>query len=268
MKSNRLLPHQFGAGNTADGTRIEQALATLVSLYNDVPPSLIQRRWSPSHMVWGLTPSSAAAAAQFMNTDNTAGPSITPTNPQRVKSNAVFVNTSNPAGYYDGFLNMEVTFSTSSPVIIGSAGVLAELQPAGPYNNEWLFGATPPTGYTPAQASHEFTFQVCVSDGWDMENRKKLRQESLVYNLPASAFKFSPASTAAVVDTLVPAHPEGVFNGYAITPMPLILVPGGARVVFQWTIPKPLAAGVSSFFTKPTQRNVWNLFAQVWRPTR
>lgn len=62
MSSNRLLPYQFAPGLDASPTRIEQSLLKLAELYDDVPAEFMQRRWSPSHMLWGFSPPSVTMA--------------------------------------------------------------------------------------------------------------------------------------------------------------------------------------------------------------
>jgi len=277
VKTNRLLPHQFAPGSTIDGTRIEQALQALVALYNDVPPALVLRRWSQSSMVWGLSPSLKFDGfdPQFLSRDNserasTLEPPTTFRNEQRAKSTVVQPTDWSALPVVVDTRTMEVTFATSTPIIIGALALMAEVQTLGAieYNKVWEYGAAPPPGKNPGDPSDDFTLQVCVSDGWDIENRKKLRQESLVYNMRSDAFKFDPSGTgAATVDNIDPAHPSGVFDGYAVIPAPLILVPAGARVVIQWTLPIWSAETASNWSNIPAQRNVWNVCAQVWRPT-
>lgn len=278
MKTNRLLPHQFAPGSTLDGTRIEQALQALVALYNDVPPALVLRRWSQSSMVWGLSPSLSTYHSDYQWLDGINDANYAPsnleiptsyTNKERAKSTNIQPLTDWLAGPVVLFANtMEVTFATSTPIIIGNFAVLAEVDAAMPYGytNPWEYGVAPPTGKNPGDPSDDFTLQVCVSDGWDIENRRKLRQESLVYNMRSDAFRFDPSGVGAV-DTIQPAHPFGVFDGFAVMAGPLILVPAGARVVMQWSLPRYDTSTASGWGLTPAKNNAWSLCAQVWRPT-
>ena len=272
MKSNRLLSQQFAGGNTLDGTRIEHALQDLAAKFNAVPADLVGRRWSPSQMVWGLTPSlrSDPVLLQWLDGINdtslpgaaTLQPPTSFQNVQRVKSCGL-----DSVGEMSDFGQqcMEVTFATAEPTIIGSMAVLAEVQ--ADYPNDWTYGVAPPPGHIAGEFTNDFTLQVTVADAWDLENRKKLRQESLLYRLPSNAFLFSAAAIPA--DTGLPAHPLGLmFNGRALLPSPLVLVPAGSRVVLQWTLPAYAFPDRASWPPAAAQGNVWSLCAQVWRATR
>lgn len=272
MATNRLLPYQFGDGNTVDATRIETAFEKLVELYNDVPADLIRRRWTPSEMIWGINPFDLNEVGSYtgnpyfipflrsyntVNWQDTVQPVESYQNPQRVKS-ARFDGVLNPPN--SDLLTWEVSFAPSRPVIIGYLAVFAEYQATGPYTNDWdLF-----TG------GKGFTLQVTVDDAWDVENRKKLRQESLIYNTESGAFRFNP-SDIKPTDTMQPPSPlaaatDRAFNGFAVVADPIVLIPAKARVRFQWTI--PLSVVPNSWGEYPNQGNLWSLCAQVWEATR
>lgn len=285
MATNRLVSHQFGPGVTLDGTRIEHALRDLVALYNDVPADLVLRRWSPSTLVWGMTPPSTSIVVPWMSEHNgSAGLSTYERpdaediqNPYRVKSTrhaVVSPNESNSQVF-------DVTFAAVHPVVIGAFTVMAEWQKVGPYQNNWTYGAVPPTGKANGDPTEDFTLQVCVSDAWDIENRKKLRQESLVYRIRSDAFLNQIISVAAGVTGmpphgLLPTHPQldgagnpVAFSGFAVANAHPVLVPSGARVHFILTIPKYGAANTSSWsHTMPQIGNVWSLSATCWEATR
>ena len=264
---------------TLDGTRIEQALLDLVGKFNDVPPNLVRRRWSQSAMVWGLSPGAGYSPApyQWLSSDNDSSSFSTfepPTatqirNYQRAKSTRLSEPVDLGSPKLDATPTMEVTFATSSPLVIGALTLFAEVQTAGVvvYTNPWEYGALPPPGRVNGESGDDFTLQVCVSDGWDIENRKKLRQEALIYNMVAESMQFNPAGVVPA-DTIIPAHPCGIYNGFALTMTPPVLVPAGARVVFQMSIPKYDTNTASTWYPpEGAMRNVWSLHAQIWRPT-
>ena len=283
MSSNRLVPWQFGPGVTADATRIEQAIAALVALYDDVPPEFVQRRWSPSTLVWGFTPPLAVVPDTrprfpFLEAINdTAQASATPQglttfrNPQRVKSSAVPAIDVVALGPTRNLLTWETTIGVTRPCIVAATSVFAEHQVgrAGniSYINNWVYGAGAVAPAVPGQPTTDFTLQCCVSDGWDLENRRKLRQESLLWRMRSDAFAYSPAGIAGT-DGMVPFHPIGNFLGFALTPAPLILVPAGARIVFQFTIPLYSPTNFSTWDVRPDLGNVWSLNGLVFHPTR
>lgn len=276
MSTNRLLPHQFAPGVTLDGTRIEQALIALVDQFNDVPPDCVQKRWSPSWMVWGLSPEKTAAPRNLpflvgLNHPAFGSSSLeavtSTSNPYRAKSAHLA-----PTGDIGRVL--EVSFVSSKPVIIGGLCVMAEAETSGgPYQNRWKYGATPPAGKVTGDPTDDFTLQATVSDGWDLENRKKLRQEALVCRRPSSAFLFSPvAESVAVVDSILPPRPltggvQEPFRGFAVSVSPLILVPRQGRVRFQFTIPGYPNADASTWGAYPANGNAWSLAACIYEAT-
>lgn len=287
MATNRLLPHQFGPGITLDGTRIEQALRALIDKYNDVPADLVLRRWSPSPMVWGFTPAGqlalpAALPSPFLpEVNTTAGavfePPTTIYNPYRVKSLMY-------PGVESGDVvsrSWEVSFVPGRPVLVGSLTLLAEYQTKGAWmRNRWLYEAGAAAfGEVNNTPCKDITLQTCISDGWDVENRKKLHQESLVFEVRSDAFKnqadgFVPAQTTqpphpAALLFPVPPDVPGVFRGFIVEGMPMVLVPAGARVHFILTIPEYADATASTWDIKnPDVDNAWNLHAQIWEATR
>ena len=283
MSSNRLLPYQFAPGLDASPTRIEQSLLELAKLYDDVPPDLVKRRWSPSPLLWGFSPPSVQPnGSPYLEEYNWAFGGTNPithdqlTNTYRAKSTQVDGITFEgyPAG--GGLLTWEVTMLASHPMIIGSFVVMAGLITAelSNYLNSWRYGVSPPPGYDIDQPTQDFTLQVCISDGWDLENRKKLRQESLTYKMRSDAFEFSPAGLPAVgSDPTKPPFPSDAlrhpvcWNGFAVMADALVLVPVGARVVFQWTIPRYPDPDNSTWGSDPTKGNTWNLRALTYSPT-
>ncbi len=270
MNTNRLTPHQMAIGNTADATRIEQCLMRLAELYDDVPPEFVQRRWSPSPLVWGFTPPqqglfSASFGLPFLPNTHGATFGGKPTcNPQRVKSCAA------PGLIAAEHRTWEVSCLFSRPKIIGSLAVFAEV--CGPVfpsrpKNEWLYGATPPAPFDANDPTQDFTLQVCISDGWDLENRKKLRQESLTYQTRSDAFKYSQRAISGAPTALPKSPHNSKWAGFAVTTQALVLVPAGARVIFQWTIPQYAVATDSTWPVDPRTGNVWSLNALCYSPT-
>lgn len=277
MSSNRLLPYQFAPGLDASPTRIEQSLLELAKLYDDVPADLVRRRWSPSPLLWGFSPPQVdAAGTPFLSAYNFAFGGDHPvdanqlTNKYRCKScsaDGITVDTGD-------FLTWEVTMLASYPMIIGSLVVMAGAFVA-PYHNQWLYGVhgpDAPGGHADGSPTEDFTLQVCISDGWDLENRKKLRQESLTYKMRSDAFKtFSVPAISA--DPTLPEMPLDAlrnptyWNGFAVMADALVLVPVGARIVFQWTIPYYNDPDMSTWGIHPTRGNTWNLRALTYSPT-
>jgi len=274
MPTNRLLPWQFAVGSTLDGTRIEQALMRLAELYDDVPADLVQRRWSPSSMVWGFSPPDPATPSSlpWMGGLNKAGLKNNTLqnigavrNVQRVKSCAV------PTIHLDrtdeDLFTMEVSFKPSRPVVIGQLTVMAQFQSGGQYQNRWKYGAIPPPGKVQGDGTTDFTLQCCIDDGWSLDDRKKLRQESLLWQTSSDAFLFT--RTAPPAQWVNPPNPIGAWIGLAVISAPLILVPAMGRVRFQWTIPLYDApADTSSWGEFPWIGNVWSMTAECWEATR
>lgn len=272
MSTNRLTTHQFGPGVTADGTRIEQALRELVALYNDVPADLVLRRWSCSPLVWGWSPPTTGTnALPFMGHLNTSGSVLQPPtaaqihNTQRVKSCRA---NSSIAGMY----TVEVALTPERPIIIGSLSATAEWQTGGPYANNWTWGAAAPAGFAAGDPTSDVTLQACLADAWDLENRKKLRQESLVYRTRSDVFAVQPDEDSLPTDIIFPQRLVGAkpwpFRGFLVEAKHPVLVPAEARVVLQFTVPVYSAANVASWPLVAGQGNVWTFGAQVWEGTR
>jgi len=283
MSSNRLLPYQFAPGLDASPTRIEQSLLELAKLYDDVPADLVRRRWSPSPLLWGFSPPSVGVnGSPYLEEYNYSFSGTNPishsqlTNTYRTKSTQVDGITFEDYPISGGLLTWEVTMLASHPMIIGSFVVMAGLltPELSNYLNSWRYGVVPPAGHSFAQPTQDFTLQVCISDGWDLENRKKLRQESLTYKMRSDAFDFSPAGVpSAGSDPTKPPFPSDAlrhpvnWNGFAVMADALVLVPVGARIVFQWTIPRYPEANNSTWGLDPTKGNTWNLRALTYSPT-
>ena len=280
--SNRLLPQQFGAGTDISGTRIEQALDALVRVYNDVPADLVKRRWCPSHLVANYSPSQdngivSPRQLPWMANLNAIGGGFSSTleppteiqNRQRVKSCKV------PTITEGNLLVWEVAFANARPVIVSALSLFAEFQGpgggSGPYQNNWTYGPFPPTlppGLLPGDPTTDFTFQLGVDDGWDIENRRKLRQEILLWRFRSDAY-FSDPKFSAAADTLLPPHPIGKWQGHALLTAPLILIPAYSRMRVQMTIPiYPVWAVASSWGRDPWKGNVWAIHAEVFEATR
>lgn len=281
MSSNRLLPYQFAPGLDASPTRIEQSLLELARLYEDVPADLVKRRWSPSPLLWGFSPPQVTpGGSPYLEEYNYAFSGTNPishsqlTNTYRAKSTQVDGISFEDYPVGGGLLTWEVTMLASHPMIIGSLVVMAGFLYANlsPYQNIWKYGVNPPPGHTEGQPTQDFTLQVCISDGWDLENRKKLRQESLTYKMRSDAFNFTSAYSAPN-DPTQPPMPvdEGLhhinWDGFAVMADALVLVPVGARVVFQWTIPRYPDPDNSTWGADPTKGNTWNLRALTYSPT-
>lgn len=283
MSSNRLLPYQFAPGLDASPTRIEQSLLKIAELYDDVPPEFVQRRWSPSHMLWGFSPPSVqpAGTPYLKSTNVTFNYNFEPKNSQitnRYRCKSCYVNGLSVPFSEGELLTWEVTVLASHPMIVGSFVVMAGriLAEGSSYTNPWLYSFNPPPGQEQEDPTQDFTLQVCISDGWDLENRKKLRQESLIYQTPSKAFKFSPVGIPPAflsADTTLPPMPLNLdgepvkWDGFAVMADALVLVPAGARMVFQWTIPLYGDAETSTWGANPEQHNTWNLRALAYSPT-
>lgn len=273
MVTNRLLPQQFAAGLDISGTRIEQGLAKLVEVYNDVPADLVKRRWCPSHVVAGYSPSNAAFPrslpwmgdfndGSFFSTLETPN---TLTNPRRVKSYDV-------PQTRDGFrLIWEIAFANSRPVILSALSMFAEWQATGPYVNDWTYGAIPPTippGLMPGDPTTDFTFGLGVDDAWDIDNRRKLKQEVLLWRMRSDAFFSDPLSNGAAND-MQPVHPIGTWQAQALCPTPLVLLPAYSRARVQMVLPTYIAANRSSWpYQTEWNGNVWTMHAEILEPTR
>lgn len=276
--SNRVLPHQFAPGNTADFTRVEQALLKLTDTFNDVPPEFIQRRWSHNSLVWGYSPPNDATPNKLpflrcINDSFSFSVLEPPTaadikNLQRVKS--CYVPVIAPNGGSQDLLTWEVAWTCAKPTIIGGFTLAAEarlsLLATGPYTNFWRFGAGAPV---PGDPVDDYTVQVCIDDGFDLTNRKRLRQEMLVYNMPSNAFQFYPVSgLPAGLDTMQPSHPSGeAWDGILVDIEQLILVPAGARVRAMFTVPLYSDVTYAQWGAAPQALNVWSCTAQVWEAT-
>lgn len=275
--NNRTLPHQFAPGNTADFTRVEQALLKLTDTFNDVPPEFVQRRWSHNSLVWGFSPPNDAAPNMLpflrcINTTTAFAILEPPTladikNTQRVKS--CYVPAIAPNNGSQDLVTWEVAWSCAKPTIIAAFTLAAEARvsiPAGPYTNSWLFGAGSPA---PGDPVDDYAVQVCVDDGFDLTNRRRLRQEALVYNMRSDAFQFYPAAgIPAAVDTMEPLHPSGEgWDGIVVDIEQLILVPAGGRVRAMFTVPLYSAANYAQWGATPQALNVWSCTAQVWEAT-
>ena len=259
MPSNRLTPHQFAPGNTADGTRIEAAVRALCEKFEDFPAEFVARRWSMSPLVWGFTPPIYDAGVPEYDAVHSlpflpVGPLVMAglETPADADIENEYRNKSLANITVDRYA-MEVTLLASRPLIIGSLTVLAEAVAGGSYTNNWV-----------AATEGVFSLQVCVSDAWDLENRKKLRQEALIYETAPSRWGFDPSGLGPGADPVSPVSPWAPFDGKGVTAQPMILVPAGGRVVFQWIIP----VNNGSWGDYPWQTNVWNLCAQVWSPMR
>ena len=275
MPANRLLPQQFAAGTDISATRIEQSLAALVATFNDVPADLVKRRWCPSHVVAGYSPSqdigvTTARQLPWMQHVNSTGigvlePPTSIQNTERVKSCAV------PQAPI--LLVWELAFANSRPVILSALSMFAEAVATGPFTNPWQYGGAPPTdppGLAIGGPTTDFTFQLAVDDGWDVDNRRKLRQEVLVWRLRADAFDFDPTAVVAA-DTLLPPSPvaNGVWRGHALTPTPLVLLPVGARARVQMTVPRYIdPVGNSTWGAQPWKGNAWTMHAEILEATR
>lgn len=276
--SNRLLPHQFAPGNTADFTRVEQALLKLTDTFNDVPPEFVQRRWSHNTLVWGYSPPNDVAPNELpflrcINSPTSFSALQPPTtadikNLQRVKS--CYVPAIMPNNGSQDLMTWEVSWSNAKPTILSGLSLAAEAVFSAlavtPYSNFWLFGAASPAPGTPVD---DFTVQVCVDDGFDLMNRKRLRQEALVYNTKASAFYFYPTNALpAGLDTMQPAHPSGeAWDGAVVDIEQLVLIPAGARVRVLVTIPLYNNVNYAQWGASPQAGNVWSCTAQIWEAT-
>ena len=259
MPSNRLLPQQFGVNLTLDGTRIEQNVRKLTDLFNDVPAGLAKRRWATQHVVGHFSPPMDPAASlgvPFMDYENVS----TSPNVARVKSCKV-VGIDPPFGVNTNLYTWELSLRMSRPTILACLTLVAEYNADFP--NDWVYGIAPPPGFIAGQATQDFTLQACVDDGWDLENRRKLRQETLVWQTPSSAFRLTVPATLPA-DTLLPVRPNAfALQAHVVTAKPLVLLPQDARVRFQFTIPQYTDPTASSWGQYPWRGNVWTLHAEV-----
>lgn len=276
MKSNRLVPHQFGPGITADFTRVEQSLRALTDRFNDVPADCVSRRWSKSPMCWGYTPATGPQPGYFPfarclnNVATAAATRQPPTAAQMLwleRNKSIGVPGLLPNGLGEDLLTWEVSWISSHPTIIGNVTVFA-YSDATLYPNHWWYETAPPPGYNEFDPTEDFTLQVCVDDAWELQNRKKLRQEALVYRMRSNAFLFNPVAFAPN-DTASPPHPVHSFDGFAVTASPLVLVPAGGRVRVMWTIPKYFSNNVSTWDKDiPQAYNCWSISTEVWEATQ
>jgi len=260
--ANRLLPQQFAAGTDISGTRIEQALAALVGVYNDVPADLVKRRWCPSHISAGYSPSQEIGVTtprqlpwlDGLGISAVLQPPATFPPQQRVKSCAVEGLT------VSSLYTWEIAFGNARPVIVTSLSMFAEALATGPFDNPWQ-------DIGPVAPADDFTFQMAVDDAWDIENRRKLKQEMLLWKMRSDAFAFNPSTQPLPADTIQPPHPVGVWDGHCLTPTPLVLLPPYARSRVQMTIPM-YNPGVSTWGSRPWKGNAWSLHVEVLEPTR
>lgn len=277
MANNRLLPYQFAPGLTADGTRIETALRKIVELYNDVPPDLILRRWFPTHRVWHHAPGYhwTGLAAEytrmpFMDARNGtyACASKEPAtesaiqNVERVKSCAVpGIVVAEATVSTQNLLTWEVAFHTTAPTILSAATLFAEFDYGSVSKNDWR---TDPGGVPTA----DVTFQVCVDDGWDLDNRKKLRQEALAYSIPSDTWDNTYAPMTPSPLTGLPNFLT-TMTFKAVTLNQLVLIAEYSRVRIQCTIPVyPAATTTWGTGNEPPNKNLWTVHLEMWEPTR
>lgn len=275
MANNRLLPYQFAPGLTADGTRIETALRKIVELYNDIPPSLVERRWFPTHRVWHHAPGYhwTGALAEYtkmpwMDALNgiSACASKQPADPaaiqnvERVKSCAVPGIVLSETMSTQGLLTWEVSFHTTAPTILSCATWFAEFFDA-PDKNNWTVIAT-------GEPLADVTFQVCVDDGWDLDSRKKLRQEALVYRVPSNVWDNTEFPGVASPWTGLPVV-TSIMTFKAVTLDQFVLIPEYSRVRIQCTI--PVYDGWLTTWgsgNEPANKNLWTVHLEMWEPTR
>ena len=277
MATNRLLPYQFAKGLSAAPTRIETALRKLVATFNDVPPDLIARRWTPTHRVARSTgtPLQVSNLLPWMTASNVQactgrqpGDADAVLNDQRAKSTGVpgivILRNSTAGELY----TWEVTFKTTRPTMLSSATLFAEYNAY--YLNQWKNGAAPaPPTKTPNDPANDFTFQICVDDAWDATNRRKLRQEALVYQTSAQTYENSPNGVAAWVLSPQPVIPETLSSPTfkAVTMDPLVLLPELATVRVQVTF--PVYSGYNSTWnTYGPGGNTWTVHLELWECTQ
>lgn len=263
MPSNRLLPQQFGPNLTLDGTRIEQNAKELAALFSDVPADLVSRRWSAQHVVGHFAPSSNAAASSLPFLGYANG--LTAQNPSRVKScKVVGIDNVNVGG--QDLLTWELALYLSRPTILSSLTLAAAYDAT--FANDWTYGAAAPPPFANGDPSQDFTLQACVDDGWDWENRRKLRQELLVWQVPADAFRLTvPAALPG--DNLAPSYPTGLApQAHVVAANPIVLLPQNSRLRFQLTVPVYANPAASSWGARPWQGNIWTLHAEVLEAVR
>ena len=162
----------------------------------------------------------------------------------------------------------EVTFKTTRPTMLSSATLFAEYNAY--YLNQWKNGAAPaPPTKTPNDPANDFTFQICVDDAWDATNRRKLRQEALVYQTSAQTYENSPDGAPAWALTTQPVIPETLAapTFKAVTMDPLVLLPELATVRVQVTF--PVYSGYNSTWnTYGPGGNTWTVHLELWECTQ
>ncbi len=249
VKTNRLLPAQFAQGVTLDGSRIGATRDRLIELLNTLPPDLVAARWCPTHIAQSFLPSQKSGGAPtgslpfmpWLNDNNRKCPLAgqVPTNAQLAQNTQRAKSVAVPFPVTTANLYIwETSFFVERPSILAALTLFAE-DVQDPYLNKWLYGTSPPTGKSAGQATDDVSLQICVDDLYQSSDRKRLKQEAVLFNYDTAQMLFNTQDCSAISDTAKPglAGTTKVFNGKAIRLTPYILLPEYSRVRIQLTIP-------------------------------
>lgn len=270
MSSNRNILEQFDSGITLDGTRIDRALSGLLDQLNSVDPNLLVRRWVPTHIVTGQLPDIQATPVTPLPWMGAYNPDHSATaepvtkgwlNPYRVK--AAWIDGIDPA--VDPFTigelyQYEISLFVTKPTIISNLTVTLATDRV--YTNNFIYGATPPPGWTTGMSVHDFTVEVLVDSILDPMDRKKTAVEMVNTQFAMNRFKLSAlAVNAAGWDTMKPVHPEGAVDGMVVEMPVACLLPENTRVRVILVVPAYLVAPAttSSWGQFPWQKQVWSV---------
>ena len=264
MASNRNLPENFAKGLTVDATRIERNIEEMDKL-NSVPDHLLARRMVPSWLTWGYMPDLTASPLELpwlrqKNSIDISPIYTAPTihNEFRHKSIAVpgitFVG---PSNYY----TWEVAFQTSTPTYLSK--ILVFLAMDAYYLNAFQYGVNAPPTKTTGDFVNDMTVQVLVDDVLDPEDRTRTTTEVGSYqaNLGQSNIRLVPA--VPIVDTMLPAHPQGEAKGTCVEINCKANLPAG-RIRICVTIPRyDIADFDSDWGDRSWQNVVWSMCAKL-----
>lgn len=288
---SRRQTYQFAKGTTADATRIETSLDEVIALWNGVPDNALARQfvrtkrvfhWAPAQWFNQANGSFNLPFMAFLVNDQSRTPGYVTVgvprqpyvNAQRVKSiyagpliNPTFGRSlvSPDVFFTNTYFTLELSWLLPRATVLSRATVLAEANAGLMYDNRWKYGNGSP--------SRDVTFQVCVDDAFDTNNRKRLRQEALIYTQPSNIYDNLPGDgVSPPPDTLLP--PIGSLSsqswvGKVVDCSPLVALPEQARVRTQLTIPcygDPADASWGD--ANPWLHNTWTVELELWERVR
>ncbi|CAB4161935.1 hypothetical protein UFOVP777_12 [uncultured Caudovirales phage] len=264
MPSTRLLPEQFAAGLTLDGTRISRNIEEAEKL-RSVPPHLTERRFMPSWLVWGYSPDRTATPQELpwmreKNSIDVSGTYPTPTLYNEYRHKGVYtpgIVLTGSSNYY----TWEVSFQSTTPTYLTRLACWLATDIV--YNNTLVYGApTPPTKVL-ADYLSDMTFQVFVDDLLDPEARTRTSVEAGSFQADLGTAKIVSVA-GAVADTMQPPHPIGAqVDGVCLDVQCQVLLPPG-RVRIALTLPRyDSAVYTTSWGDIPWQNAVWSINAKI-----